>query len=136
MVMQEPGKEQFLKQYSILCIKHRFNTVHVSCYLLQLCSFCVHKSITNNSRKINSLKAEFSKFLNLSGEKKPHILQQFPINLVLHIENTAMWHERRQDMAISTRERGISRFRRCGSGLHIWPPRAPILGVGKFWEVI
>jgi hypothetical protein len=72
------------------------------------------KSIFNNSRKINSQKTEFSKFLNLLEGKKLHVLQQFPINLALHIKNRAMWHERRQQMVISVQEQEISGFRECG----------------------
>jgi hypothetical protein len=38
-------------------------------------------------------------------------------------------------MKICMREGRISGFRECGSGPHIWPPGAPLLGVGKFWEL-
>jgi hypothetical protein len=74
--------------------------------------------------------------LNLWEEKKSHVLQQFLINLTLYIKNTAMWHERRLEMKISMREGRISEFRECGSGPHIWPPGAPLSGVGKFQEFI
>jgi hypothetical protein len=39
-------------------------------------------------------------------------------------------------MEISTQEGRILGFRECGSGPHIWPPGAPVLGVGKFWKFI
>jgi hypothetical protein len=72
----------------------------------------------------------------LGRKKKSHVLQQFPINLILYIKNTATWHERRLEMEISTQEGRILGFRECGSGPHIWPPGAPVLGVDKFWKFI
>jgi hypothetical protein len=69
------------------------------------------------------------------GRKKSHV-QQFPINLTLYIKNTTTWHERRLEMEISTWKGRISGIRECRSDPHIWPLRAPLLGVGKFLDFI
>jgi hypothetical protein len=37
-------------------------------------------------------------------------------------------------MKISRQEGSISGFRGCGTGPHIWRPRAPVFRVGKFCE--
>jgi hypothetical protein len=74
--------------------------------------------------------------LNLWGVKKSQVLQQFPIKLTLYIKNTAMWHERRLEMEISTLEGRISGFMEFRSGPYIWPLGTPLSRVGKFWEFI
>jgi hypothetical protein len=74
--------------------------------------------------------------LNLWGVKKSQVLQQFPIKLTLYIKNTAMWHERRLEMEISTLEGRILGFMEFRSGPYIRPLGTPLSRVSKFWEFI
>jgi hypothetical protein len=39
-------------------------------------------------------------------------------------------------MTIYEQVQETSRFRECESGLHIWPPEAPLSGVSKFGDFI